>query len=44
MKSFARTMAMPKRLAALSAAITMAAGAMPPSLDLSGQARLLIFP
>ena len=40
MKSFARTMAMPKRLAALSAAITMAAGAMPPSLDLSGQARL----
>jgi hypothetical protein len=40
MKSFARTMAMPKRLAALLAAITMAVGAMPPSLDLSGQARL----
>lgn len=40
MKSLARTMALPKRLVVLSAAITMAAGAMPPSLDLSGQARL----
>ena len=41
MKSLTCTSLLPKRLIALSAALTLAAGAAPPPLDAAGQARLV---